>query len=331
MTQQSQPQSWRDFPQFYGNQVVDVLGHEPRWTISTTQPIDVINGKTGQPYTLPVKSPLDVKELARNGNIRGAWEVSDQCLMTLDELNGAFPGAMNNAFYVSAQIDGVVVLDIEPACPPAIRDELLSLPSLYCEQSMSGNGYHMIMELPDNFYDFPAAVGKRKLQEKHKWYEILIDHWVTFTRTAPKAMSIARGSKDWEQVYAELAQEATQTAFLQFELQPEKPDLPLIDVVISVLKQLPTYPKSLADFHDDYSRWEFGNLGYLYSRVQSLLRTDVMRNAHHWDESSRAWLLYEVAAQMLPGRDKHAEMRNQMPYLLYIATAMVAQRPIEKQ
>jgi len=332
MTDGQNPRSitWRDFPDFYTNTAIQALSHESRWTISSTKPIETVNGKTGEKYVLPAKSPLDVRELSRHDNIRGAFSNDETCLMTLDELNSSFMGAAaNNAFYLNAQIDEVLVLDIEPSCPPEIRDLLLSLPALYRETSMSGHGYHMIMPMPDNFWDYPVAASKRKLQHDQKWYEIMIEHWITFTRNVDHVPHPAPPGSDpltWEQVYEDLAQEAVESARAEFVLDEERPELPMAEVIYKVMTDGPKYNKTLADFHDDYSRWEYGHFGFLCNRLEELLSTRMLSRAHPWSESDRAWLLYEAAQRILPPRDKHVEMRTGLPYLLYVANGLVAER-----
>lgn len=319
--------TWQDFPEFYANEIIQQLAHECRWTISATQPIDATNAKTGKPYVLPAKSPLDVRELTRSSNIRGAWSLDEQCLMTLDELNANFGGAVNNAFHLSAQIDGVVVLDIEPTCPPRERDLLLALPALYREASMSGKGYHLVMPLPKNFDDFPVAAGKRKLQHQSKWYEILIDHWVTFTRQPiPEPNTPQTDQISWEDVYADLAEEAIRTTKAEFDLDTEMPEMPLLDIILRVVTEGPEYKRTVDDFSGDYSKWEYGQIGFLYNRLLLVLDTKMISEARDWSDSDQAWLLYEAARRVLPPRDKHLTMRVGMPFLLYCAIGLIAER-----
>ncbi len=319
--------TWRDYPEFVNNPTIQALGHECRWTISSMQPIDTVNYKTGKLYTLPVKSPIDVRELTRAMNVRGAFRTSEDCLMTLEELNHHFERATNNAFYVSAQIDEVVVLDIEPKCPPEIRDELLALPALYRELSMSGRGYHLVMPLPENFDDFPVATGKKKVQEEHGWYEVLITHWVTFTRTpVPQShLDAAAPGRSWEQVYASLAATAVETIRSDIQLDEEMPELPHFERIMDVMTRLP-YKKSVDDFHGDRSRWEYGYLGHMYNTLCSLMQANLIKEAHDWSNSDLTWLLYCAGVRVLPARDKHLTLRSGVPYLRYVAASMVAQR-----
>lgn len=282
--------------------------------------------KTGEAKTLGRKTPLDVKELASSGHIRGAFATDEQCLMTLEELRAAFPGAVNNAFYVNAQIDEVLILDIEPDCPADVRDELLALPALYRETSMSGKGYHLIMPIPSNFGDFPIATGKRKLQHEKKWFEVLIEHWVTFTRNPIAEVAESSSGLTWEEVWADLAIEAKEVTARDFDLASERPEVPMMDAVVASVVAGRSYGKTLADFHGDHSRWEFGLLGYYWNRLEAASRQAWVIQMHTWSDSDRVWALYEVAQRVLPERDKHHEQRSGLPYLLYAASTLASQR-----
>src|SRR5690606_30995836 len=64
-----------------------------------------------------------------------------------------------------------------------IAEQLLALPeTIYSETSMSGHGYHLVTPLPENFRDHKEAVGRKVLRHEKGWYEILLEHWATFTR-----------------------------------------------------------------------------------------------------------------------------------------------------
>lgn len=153
------------FPQFYGNPAIRALADASRWTISGQIGDDDLD-VAGKPPTR--KAPIDIRHLLDFGRVRGAWALDERCLVTLDELTQAVPDAANNAFYLQALTDGLLVLDIEPDCPPHIAVDLLRLPgALYSELSMSGNGFHILAPLPQNFHDFPIASTKRVLREEH--------------------------------------------------------------------------------------------------------------------------------------------------------------------
>ena len=146
----------RLFPGFYDNQTVrDVLAPQARWTVSDSR-----------------KMPVDMRALLADGQVRGARQHDESCLVTLDELTSGLPGATNCAYWLDASLDGVVVIDIERTCPPEVSAPILELGSLYSEVSMSSLGYHLLMPLPASFYDMPAG-SRSVLRAEHGYWEVL--------------------------------------------------------------------------------------------------------------------------------------------------------------
>lgn len=300
------------FPEFYTNPIIGAIADVPRWTVSDN-----------------AKVPINMRELISSGRVWGAHEISDQCLVRLDELTRFLPTAANNAFYLRAQTDGFVVLDIEKTCPPEVSQRLLSLPNLWVEPSMSGKGYHLVMPLPSNFWDYPIAVGKTVLKEVHGYYEILLDHWVTFTRTSLPASALPPQNFEagaWEEVYADLAKDAVESPVSEFDITAERPEIPRLEQIIELMTRRPL-EKSPEDFHNDYSRYEFSALGILYNRLKTILiAVSEVETEAVYDEAAMSWLIYEAAVRMLPARDKHEEVRNGMPLLLNAAVSLVGRR-----
>lgn len=307
------------FPDFYANPTIQLLAGEVRWSVSDND-----------------KMPIDIRELMDTGRLWGAREISDTCLVTLGELTEALPTAANNAFYLRAQTDGLLVLDIEKTCPAEIAAELLGISeTLYSELSMSGRGYHIVLPLPTNFWDYPIATSKRVLREEHGYYEILLDHWVTFTRTEVPMNRYAGPDEDelpqapeWDDLYASLAVLAVETPTVELDITIEKPVIPKEEKIIDLMTRQP-HKRDLAKFHNDYSRWEFSILGVLYNRLRAILvavRDDV---DHPFDEGDQAWLVYTAAQKVIPHRDKHDEYRNEMPLLMNATVALIARRTAE--
>lgn len=321
------PREW--FPDFYTNPAVMALAKAKRWTISGSI-------KDEEPDTLKKrKAPIDVRHLIDHRRVRGAWAIDEQCLVDLNELTERIPTAANTAYYIQSATDGLIVIDIEPGCPPEIAQQLLALPNLlYVETSMSGKGYHLIAPMPANFHDFPVAAGKTVLQHKEKWYEILLDHWVTFTRNpvAPEILAAkptAEPSPDFatlEGFYASLAKEAKATAASSISVQTaiDFPDIPSADAIVAqTLDAATDRLKTLDDFNGDNSRYEFSVLGTLYRQMLYPL-IQRMNLGTTYSASDRTWLLYKAAVSVIPERNKHHEKRNGRPFLLDRAAAMIA-------
>lgn len=300
------------FPEFYDNPIIGAIADIPRWTVSDSE-----------------KMPINFRELMSTNRLWGAHEISEHCLVTLDELTGFLPNAANNAFYLRAQTDGVLVLDIEKTCPPEVAAKLLGIPSLYSELSMSGKGYHLLLPLPANFWDFPIATGKKVLKHEEGWFEILLDHWVTFTRAPVPSDRMPRQDYEpgaWEALYAQLAGKAVEVTSTEFDMTTERPEIPRFEQMVELISRR-AIGKSLSDFAGDASRFEFSALGVLFNRLQTVLIA--VRDAEptaNFDEAAQAWVLFEAAQRILPARDKHAEIRNEMPLLLNAAVSLVAQR-----
>ncbi len=332
------PREW--FPRFYDNPAIRVLAPACRWTVSG-QVGDAL-GRDGEPQR---KTPIDVRHLLEGcspscrhvGPLRGAFAIDQTCLLTLHELAARLPAAANAAFYLQAQIDGLIVIDIEPACPPGVAADLLRLPGiLWSELSMSGRGFHLVTALPPNFHDFPIAAGKRVLREEHGWYELLLDHWVTFTRTplpppilerVAAATGVPRPASV-EELYAELAAKARGTPSLSaaaVTTTAGMPDVPhaeeIVDQTVAHARDRIRRPE---DFGNDLSRWEFSVLGTLYRGMRAPLSK--YAGGAGCSSGDRAWLLYRAAAQLIPPRSKHAQLRNGRPFLLDRAAALIADR-----
>lgn len=337
------PRLW--FPDFYENSAIRALADAYRWTISGQLDIEV-NPETGEVNESARKVPIDIRHLLDGCNIgcrheaplRGAWAIDSTCLVTLDELTTRIPQAANTAFYLQAQTDGLMVLDIEPGCPPAIAAELLRLPgTLYSELSMSGRGFHLVAPLPSNFHDFPIATEKRVLREKNGYYEILLDHWVTFTREPVSQAIVDHVAQrpapehftSYEELYASLAEHARQSSSgsaSEIHTDDEMPEIPFrSEIVDQTLLYAKDQLRSLDDFDNDYSRWEFSVLASLYGWIMTQLR-EYSSMGIEYSSSDKAWLLYSAATKTIPWRSKHGQRRNGRPFLLDRAAALVADR-----
>lgn len=315
------------FPAFYDSSVVATLAGAARWTVS---------GRLGEESK--GKAPVDMRHLLdAGGRVRGAWARDEQCLVTLDELTSGLPSAANVAFYLQSLSDGLMVIDIEPDCPAEISTQLLTIPqTLYTETSMSGRGFHLVTPLPENFHNHKAAMGKKVLREEHGWYEILLEHWCTFTRRP-----ISKGV--WERVhavdeveerysstsglFASLARSAKTTQAVSTEVctAVEAPEIAGGEEIVSrTLDKAELRLKSLDDFENDTSRWEFSVLGTLHREMQRHLVVIGFLRRSRYTDSDVAWLLYEAAREVLPHRKKHREQRNGRAFLLDRAASMVA-------
>lgn len=353
------------FPGFYDNPAIRSLAGAARWTVSGRLGDDPGDDPGDAPGKASSgKAPIDIVELVETGRLRGAFATDQTCLMLLDDLVRSLPGAANHAFFLRARTDGLLMVDIEPDCPLQVAADLIALPEIvYSEVSMSGRGFHLLAPLPPNFWAHPVAAAKRVLREEHGWYELLLEHWVTFTRrpipansTSPTGPASAVGGLAGEDavetdvetdvetgavftslagVYEALAQKAIETLASARDLEvavaegtagaPEIPGAQLIVETATANVRL----KDLKDFGDDTSRWEFSVLGSLYRRLVPQIEKTAQARGVAYSDSDHVWLLYLAATKVLPPRAKHTEKRNQRPFLLDRAAALIAERRAE--
>ncbi|MFD8609433.1 hypothetical protein [Streptomyces sp. NPDC059631] len=335
------PHAW--FPQFYGNPAIRTLASACRWTISGHIGEESPDDPTKPPKR---KAPIDVRHLlagctsgCRHASpLRGAFALDETCLLTLGELTAAMPNAANTAFYLQAQTDGLLVLDIEADCPPRLATDLLRLPGiLYSELSMSGRGFHLLMPLPKNFHAFPIAASKRVLREEHGWYELLLDHWSTFTRQPVPDRIVARFNAATsapafatiEDLYAHLAvniSENSSASGSDVDTAEDMPDIPYAQAIVEqALASARHQLRDPGDFNHDMSRWEFSVLASLYGWIRTQLRAYSALGVEY-STGDTTWLLYKAAVDVIPARPKHSERRNGRPFLLDRAAALVADR-----
>ena len=167
-----------EYELFIKNPFIASISYNEKWTISTNK-----------------KMPVDMFQLIYKNKISGAAFKDNTTLTTLHNIHSHIPNAANFAYYLDTRIDGFVILDIEPSCPEDIRNQLLTMDWIYGEKSMSGKGIHLVFPLPDSFYDYPDALKKTAFIHKDRIYEILLNHYVTFTAAPlPDELVTLRGT-----------------------------------------------------------------------------------------------------------------------------------------
>lgn len=309
------------FPGFYKNRTIKKLAKNKRWTVSTTQSPD---GKT-------IKKPVDLEAL-QDGKIWGVpnSEYRPPHMTDLKGLMELIPNASNCTYRLDAALDQVVCLDIESSCPEHLKNELLKMPALYCETSLSGKGVHMLFPLPECIQEYPDAMYKLAMKDSHNHYEILMYHCVTFTR------NVIRQPKEparlsFESLFRVLCerQKPSVSADIDFSVKDEA--LPNENVLLRALDAF-DYEKTPAHFGNDMSRYEYGFMGFYESRLEKILDQWIYsQNGEPLTDGQKALLLYKFAKDRLPYRAKHDEKRNGWPWLLYQAVHVVAAHETAKK
>lgn len=299
--------TYKDFPKFYENDFIQSISQNEKWTISDKD-----------------KVPIDMFSLIYQHKITGALFNDSKSLVTLDKLCDEVPDAKNNAYYLDALTDNYVVLDIEKTCPISLKNKLLRLPYVYGELSLSGKGYHLVFPLPKECLEkYPIVKKKIVMKEEHGYYEILLMHYVTFTRnTLPVTDSTDQSA--FIKLFEKMAAKQRETEKTDVDVSDIKPDnIPLEDTIINILRRQ-TYSKTLEDFYNDKSKYEYGYIGFFAYKLNCILNTSVIKKEHTYTDNEKAWLIYEVAKDIIPYRGKHEETRRGLPWLLYLSQEIIS-------
>lgn len=295
------------YPLFHQNPFIREMADKYRWTVS--------NPNSKMPINIRVI--LDGKE-----KLYGARHYDERDLATLEELTNASPDIINCALYLNSQQDQYVCLDIEKTCPTKVKNDLLKLPYVYGETSMSGKGVHLILPLPDDWYendDYKVIREKTVSREPHGWYELLSVHFVTFTRNMLKP---SKNKKDWPEFLKEFnktqraSKKITRTEKYQ---EIDVSDIPMGHEILNLLSEV-KISKKPEDYYGNMSNYEFAVAMILNGRMNNILSTAfVQKKGHDYTHQERCTLLYAALEDRLEHRSKHDESRNGAPYLYYTA------------
>lgn len=295
------------------------------------------------------KVPKDMYALARGLDWGVSTRRSHCCYVGYGEAaEVAKKTGLPVTMWVDAASQAAYVIDVEKTCPAEIRRAiLLSLHDdiRHIETSLSGKGFHFLVELPQ-----PADIRTAKYK---KWLEVLTAHHCTFTgreldfgqayamevseNQALEAPGTAGGDRDAALMdamsrpmkamdfYEAIGGGASVQAAASQDLGSYKAALSTFDGrhadMFNIMCDM-VYAKTVdGDFHGDWSSWEFGyasKLHYLLARLSAdMIDADMSHYELPLTKEQAVMLVYMVLKQMLPPRDKHSEARNGLPWLLY--------------
>jgi hypothetical protein len=298
--------TYKDYPDFYNHDFIKSISGNSKWTVSTD-----------------AKMPVDAVVYAQEGKIFGARYMGPKSLVTLNKVNELFPKAKDNTYFLNYPDDGFVVLDIEKTCPVDVKKKLLQSNYVYGERSASGRGYHLVFKLPPKHIDFPLLMQKRALRHPEKHYEILLTHYCMFTRAMIPLCK--NPTTSFEDIFYDMA--AQQKEVIRDPnvfVDENKPDIKYEDDVIRMLNDLRYTKTAAANFGGDISRFEFGFIAYYNTNLKKFFETKYQIEQLEYTSTDQAWLLYLAARNEIPYRAKHDERRNKLPWLLYIASEVIA-------
>ena len=310
---------------FYSHPFILTIANNQRWTVSTKD-----------------KVPLDMFMLIYHKRICGAKFHDEASLVSLPDLIGVLGRPENCAYWLDALEDNFVVVDVEPSCPEKIKNNLLRLPYIYGERSMSGKGYHLVVPITTEFDDCSELLTKPAIKEKHKWYEILTSHFVTFTGNIIQPAYDNVPLKSLIDYLKPMQTVSNRTDFHFEDLTNGKP-IPGQDQIVR--QMMDVKPKKLDEFYDDISRYEFAYACKLYANMQTIIQSIKKQHQdfssfnekqkenfgydekiinHEYTLNEKAYFIYLVLSENLEHRLKHETFRQNLPWLLYLAQEAIA-------
>lgn len=306
---------------FMRTNIAKELGKNHRWTISEN------------------KKPLNIYKLidgrtTNDGQFFGAETHDRQSLTTLRHIldHPLIHNVNNVTYYLNADFDNIVCLDIEPSCPNNLRNQFLKMPCLYAEWSTSGKGIHMFFDYPYDIQEkYKGAKGKTVMKGEHKFYEILIQHYVTFTgNTENLKFCYGKDPKEFRTLFRKLAKRQKISITKELNIQMTNLKQSIYDAIDwpglpKLMHILETGSSNFHNTHDkeqydyDESRYEFAYITQVYMNLESALKTAVFNGNRPITDDEKARILYEMASRHIKFRDKHNEIRNGMPWLYFEA------------
>ena len=291
------------------------------------------------------KTPLDLYALNRGYEWGASFKRSHSAYGNFDaacELSTAhnYPVTL----FVDSNEQGIFMLDIEKTCPQEIRQAILSSLKdniLYIERSLSNKGYHLMVNLG-------LSLDLRTVKYK-QWFEILANHHCSFTQKTIDYDVAYNEIVDTNEVITDDDKDIELLDFLKNQVSP-KDFYEKIGVIrnikaLDASTELDVYKKTAStfdgrhadlfgilcdvvyektvdgDFFGDYSRYEFGLASKLHYTARRAAVNMIDADANYYSlnltKEQAIMIVYMALKQMLPPRQKHNELRNGLPWLLY--------------
>lgn len=318
-----------DMRYFFTHPIIQRIAGLKRWTCS---------GCNG----IAEKVPLDAWWYIDVGAIKGAKTWDENCLMDLKSAWRTWYPEFNisssnepvpMAFFLDWQETGLLCLDIEPTCDPALRDRLLRLPFLYGDFSLSGKGFHLIFEVPQELFSkYPDAQNKVRMQSKDGTYEILLQHYMTFTGNMLCQLCPPNQMENMSlfyQIFEELC-ERQKPAVKEIQLDCDMAPLdtvPYAKSLIPRIKRCIKMKKTRSDF-ESLSNYEFSWVSNIMHATYTILKLrPPYTHGHRYTEQEIILLIYYIAKELIPYRDKHETYRDGMPWVMHMAYKCVCKNP----
>ena len=300
--------------QFLTNSFIRDIKDNPLWTITDIRD----------------KKPLDARLLLdQRITIGASFERDHSPLVKLNDiilwLAASHLSTPNFAYYLNAQRDDHVILDIEPKCPPKVKQHLIhGYKWDYGEYSLSGNGVHLGFLLPkDHALSFERL---SVLKHPQGYYEFLINQkYCTFTMRQFSPFP-SHNKKSLYDLLLPLytVWKAKQATTISIDVSSQRPNISEETSIKYALHHSPPLKKTIVDYAGDSSRYEFAYACLLTHQLRKII-ANMKDTSHNYLPDHFAWLIYEELIKRLDPRDKHREQREHLPWLLYLAKTAVSQ------
>lgn len=297
---------------FINNIAIKQLASRPFWTINKE------------------KMPVDFYAFKNTGKIYGA--TGPESLATLYEILDFFmnldtPMLPSTFVYsLDCKRDNIVILDIESKCPENIKQKFFSqLPFCYADVSMSGKGMHMMFPCPEL-----DEITEKKIvmKEEHGYYEILLNHYCSFTlNTIYTEKGRWKNQNEFLNIWNELKskQKICTIQAIDFDKNfkiDKKRIEPVVTAVASNMKV--RILKTPSDYENDYSRYEYAMTCVVKNALEILLGMPLFASLNITFEE-KLYIIYLTVKDIVPYRPKHDEIRDDMPWLIYLAYRVYVQ------
>lgn len=312
-----------DCEKFRQNAAINRLAKLPYWTLTQLKdkmPIDI------NKFIEYVQTQNDIPAFfygatTEDGN-NPFMECDDlQNALTVDlkeALDRLYPNSNHTVdigpmtFRMTSRTQPFVILDIEPKASEEIKQKFLNTKFLYCETSMSGHGYHMVFESRDILNKYPNAAIKPALKSKDGAFEILVNHYVTFTGENI-IEPVASDDSYFYEVFEQLASEAKPPVpVLELKTDADVSGIFKADYLLQIVKPTKTF-ESYANDAADKSRQEFSFICHLTNQLLNAI--EPYSKIHEYTDDELASLLYAITKKYLPPRNKHIENRAGITWL----------------
>ena len=208
---------------------------------------------------------------------------------------------------------------------------------------MSGKGWHILFPVRPDMLTDPIIGPRAVMRHPRGWYEVLFQHWVTFTRnpgtppthgahtsnvpemTTRSVDDIVYALCDYMRETSQPVRDITDTDDVDFSILTDSDKFivkSIIDNIDDIHDKDPDY------FHHDMSRWEFSRINTVITKVNTdvelfLAYPEYAGEKYTINEDRFIAMVYKIIIETIPERSKHRTNRNGLPFLLHrVLTAL---------